>query len=185
MYDNLKDPADADITQQIYAFFVNRIAFILAEQGFSKDVIAAVVSVGADNVLEVHRRVAALQDLKGKPGFDPLAIAFKRVINIIKKAEQKDFDTLELDVNRFLHASEKSLFKTSVAVKSRANHLITTGRIEEALTEIASLKPSVDVFFEEVLVMDPDPVIRRNRLALLCTVAGVFEKIADFSKIST
>jgi glycyl-tRNA synthetase beta chain len=185
LYDNLKDPADADITQQIYAFFVNRIAFILAEQGFSKDVIAAVVSVGADNVIDVHRRVAALQDLKGKPGFDPLAIAFKRVINIIKKANQEDFEAVEPDIDRFLHASEKSLFKAYKSVKERADQLTETGRIEEALAAIASLKPSVDAFFEAVLVMDPDPTIRRNRLALLCTVAGVFEKVADFSKIST
>ena len=185
LYDNFQALTETDIAKQVYDFFVSRIAFILAEQGFSKDVIAAVVSVGADNVIEVHRRVAALEDLKGKPGFDPLAIAFKRVINIIKKADQKDFKAVEPDVDRFLHASEENLFKTSGAVKSDANHLIKTGRIEEALADIASLKPSIDAFFEAVLVMDPDPDIRRNRLALLRTVAGVFEKVADFSKIST
>ena len=185
LYDISKELSTADIAKQIYDFFVNRIAFILAEQGFSKDVIAAVVSVGADNVLEVHRRVAALEELKGKPGFDPLAVAFKRVINIIKKADQEDFEDAEPDIDSFWHASEKNLFKAYQTAKNSVDQLIETGRIEEALAAIASLKPSVDAFFEEVLVMDPDPAVRRNRLALLCTVARVFEKIADFSKIST
>jgi glycyl-tRNA synthetase beta chain len=170
---------------QIHTFFVNRISFMLAEQGFSKDVIAAVIGVDAKNVVDVHKRVAALEELKGKPGFEPLAVAFKRVINIIKKADKHEFDSAVLNVDGFLSSSERELFSTYKRVKESVDLRMEKGQIKEALFDIASLKSCVDAFFEAVLVMDPDPDIRRNRLILLNTVAGVFEKIADFSKIST
>ncbi len=48
-----------------------------------------------------------------------------------------------------------------------------------------TLKPDVDRFFDEVLVDDPDQELKSNRLALLSEVSGLFELIADFSKIST
>lgn len=174
-----------EIVEQVHAFFISRISFILAEQGFSKDVIAAVISVGGDNVIDVRRRVRALEALKGKPGFEPLAVAFKRVVNIIKKADKSELKAIVLNTDAFVHPSEGALFKAYEQVKGRVDALMKDGRLDEAIAQITSLRAEVDTFFEEVLVMDPDPAVRRNRLALLNTVAGLFEKIADFSKIST
>ena len=74
-----------ETAEKVYAFIQNRMAHILVEKGFSKDVVAAVTSAGAENVPNVWQRVKALQDLKGAPDFEPLAAAFKRVVNIIKK----------------------------------------------------------------------------------------------------
>ena len=174
-----------ELSEKVLGFFINRISHILAEQGFSKDVIAAVVQVGADNIIDLHRRVAALEALKGKPDFEPLAVAFKRVVNIIKKADQSELKTISLDPAAFVDPTENALFATSKTVKERVDQQITAGDLNAALTEIATLRADVDAFFDGVLVMDPDAQIRRNRLALLNTVAGLFEKIADFSKIST
>lgn len=185
LYELAADVRSADIAEQVQSFFVSRISFILSEQGFSKDVIAAVVSVGAENVIDVHRRVEALEALKGRPGFEPLAVAFKRVVNIIKKADSSELKAIGLDTAAFVHPSENDLFKAYDLVKVRAEQLMGKGQLDEAIAEIASLRPNVDAFFDEVLVMDPDPAVRRNRLALLNTVAGLFEKVADFSKIST
>ena len=50
---------------------------------------------------------------------------------------------------------------------------------------IASLRDRVDAFFDGVLVMAEEADIRRNRLALLSVIAALFNKFADFSKIST
>ncbi len=175
----------AEARKQIYEFFVNRISFILAEQGFSKDVIAAVVSVGADDIIDVRRRVSALEGLKGRPGFEPLAVAFKRVVNIIKKADKKELKVISLRPENFVDASEKDLFNAFETAKVRVGQHMKDGELDAALTQIAAVRPQVDAFFDGVLVMDPDPEIRRNRLALLNTIAGLFETVADFSKIST
>ncbi len=175
----------SEARKQIYDFFVNRISFILSEQDFSKDVIAAVVSVGADDVIDVRRRVAALENLKGQPGFEPLAIAFKRVVNIIKKADKSELKAISLRPEELTDPSEKELYNAFETAKVSVVRHIQDGDLDVALAKIADLRPQVDAFFDGVLVMDPDPRIRRNRLALLNTIAGLFETVADFSKIST
>ena len=76
-----------EIADKVSIFLHNRMTHQLAEEGFSKDVIAAVASVSIDNAPDVWNRVRALQDLKTAPDFEPLAVAFKRVVNIIKKAK--------------------------------------------------------------------------------------------------
>ena len=52
-----------------------------------------------------------------------------------------------------------------------------------AYAALAALRPDVDRFFDEVMVMDPDPAQRDNRLALLRALHEVFAPLADFSKL--
>jgi glycyl-tRNA synthetase beta chain len=59
------------------------------------------------------------------------------------------------------------------------------GDWDSALGAIAGLREPVDAFFDDVMVMDDDPAIRRNRLALLASISAIFDQIADFSQIST
>ena len=149
----------------------------------SKDVIAAVTSVSADRIPDVERRVSALEKLKGKPGFEPLAAAFKRVENIIKKATP----TAAVPVNPalFAHASEGGLHSACQTVTAQVERLMGQGDLDSALGAIATLRDPVDAFFNDVMVMADDDAVRRNRLALLSSISAVFGQIADFSQIST
>lgn len=172
-----------EIADLVYKFLQNRLTHQLTEEGFSKDVIAAVADVSADNLTNVWNRVRALQDLKTAPDFEPLAIAFKRVVNIIKKADlpaRKDVDT-----SLFEKESESALYKAYKAANNKVAGLMEKGRLDQALREIASLRDSVDAFFDGVMVMAEDKKIRNNRLALLGLIADLFGLFADFSKIST
>jgi glycyl-tRNA synthetase beta chain len=166
----------------ILTFFKNRMSRQLADEGFSKDVITSVISAGADSVPEVWNRVKALQRLKGAPDFEPLAVAFKRVVNIIRKAE--GFSGAQVDEQLFQHASETDLLAAFNAVQVEALVHLEAGRFEEGLLAIASLRDPVDAFFDGVLVMAEELDIRHNRLALLGVIAGLFDKFADFSKLS-
>jgi glycyl-tRNA synthetase beta chain len=173
----------SEIADMVYKFLQNRLTHQLTEEGFSKDVIAAVADVSADNLTNVWNRVRALQDLKTAPDFEPLAIAFKRVVNIIKKADlpaRKDIDT-----SLFENESESALYKAYKAANNKVAGLMEKGRLDQALREIASLRDSVDAFFDGVMVMAEDKKIRNNRLALLGLIADLFGLFADFSKIST
>ena len=182
--DTDKSEQDAKtVSGNVYTFFQNRVSHLLAEDGFSKDVIAAVVSVSIDNIPDVWRRVEALETLKNKPDFEPLAVAFKRVVNIIKKAELDK--TGAVDEGLFQDKSESALYTAYNDVKQKVAALLKKGDFTKALHEIATLRSPVDTFFDDVLVMTDDVQIQNNRLALLGEIASLFKDIADFSKIST
>ena len=53
----------------------------------------------------------------------------------------------------------------------------------QALTLLAQLRPAVDAFFDHVMVMDEDPKLRANRLALLAQMRGLFAGVADLSRL--
>jgi glycyl-tRNA synthetase beta chain len=132
-------------------------------------------------------KTRALQELKSQPDFEPLAVAFKRVVNIIKQAAAKEMEPVSgpIDEKLFQHASETALFAAYGTVKEKVAEHLKGGNFNQALLEIASLRPCVDAFFDGVLVMAEDPRLRANRLALLGRIAELFALFADFSKIST
>lgn len=167
----------------VFTFLKNRLSRLLADEGLSKDLIAAVISVSAARIPDVENRVSALQKLKGRPGFEPLAAAFKRVENILKKAPQAT--AAPVDPTLFAHASEGDLHATCQTVATQVQHLMDKGDLDSALGAIATLRDPVDAFFNDVMVMAEDEAIRRNRLALLASISAIFGQIADFSQIST
>jgi len=171
------------IQEQVYTFLRNRMTNLLIDDGFSRDTVAAVLSVAADNIPDTWRKADALEQLKAKPDFEPLAVAFKRVVNIIKKAE--DITTNDPDRKLFQHESEAALLNAFERVKTRVEDDLANGLYGQALVKIASLRDPVDVFFEAVMVMADDIKVRHNRLALLGMIANLFGKFADFSKLST
>jgi glycyl-tRNA synthetase beta chain len=173
----------AEIKAQVFTFLQNRMANLLVERGFSKDTVAAVLSVASDNIPDCWKRAEALERLKAKPDFEPLAVAFKRVMNIIKKADQ--FQAGHVDQRLFQHVSEARLLAAYESVKNQVEEDLAKGSYEEALVKMASLRDAVDAFFEGVLVMADDQTIRRNRLLLLGRIAALFGNLADFSKLST
>ncbi len=173
----LDETADA-----ILEFLKNRVSAILAEEGISRDVIAAVADISIDHVPHLWKRARALESLKSDADFNPLAIAFRRVVNIIRKNEA---DTAgEVDESRFEDESETVLWNAVKEVSGTVDALLATGEFESALRQIATLRTPVDAFFDGVMVMAEDPVLKSNRLALLGRIAALFDAIADFSRIS-
>lgn len=178
-----KNRKNKETEDRVYDFLKDRIAHLLAEEGFSKDTISAIVSVSADHVPNVFNRVRALEKLKAKPDFEPLAISFKRVVNIIKKAGH--FETKDVDESLFHDECEASLFASYKEVKNKIYYDLDKGYFDQAFLDMALLRDSIDAFFDGVLVMAEDVRIRNNRLALLKNIADLFGLFADFSKIST
>ncbi len=167
----------------VYSFLKSRIAYLLAEEGFSKDIISAVISVSVDHIPNIWNRARALENLKTKPDFEPLSIAFKRVVNIIKKAELPK--SKDVDENLFQDKCETALCEAYKKVNKKVLYDLDKGLFDQALYDIASLRNVVDDFFDGVLIMTEDKKIRENRLALLINIADMFGMFADFSKIST
>jgi glycyl-tRNA synthetase beta chain len=174
--------AASETGTKVCAFFESRMASIMAEDGFDKDTVAAVLGVGLKDVPAAWRRVDALQQLKDKPDFEPIAVSFKRVVNIIRRAE--GFVPRTVEEGLLAHPSESGLLAAYRAVHGQVQDDLSRGRYAEALARVATLRPPVDTFFDDVMVMAEDAQIRQNRLSLLALIAGLFDTFADFSKLS-
>jgi glycyl-tRNA synthetase beta chain len=186
LFDDKISGEKSEIAGQVLTFFQHRMEHLLAEEGFPKDIIAAVVSVSLDNIPAVRKRTKALEALKAKPDFEPLAIAFKRVANIIKQAKQKgDQIGLKTDPILFEENCEQTLHDAVKQVKEAVSGDLNTGAFDQALLTVADLKEPVDAFFDGVMVLTDDEQVKKNRLALLGEIADLFANFADFSKIST
>ena len=174
------------LTQKVYSFLQNRIIQLLADQGYAKDTITAVVDVSIDHVPNLWSRLEALESLKAKPDYEPLTVAFKRVVNILKKSgKQKGPERLgKVTENLFEHESESALFAAYQKVEKKVSEAMDKGLFEKALQDIATLRGPVDAFFDGVMVLAKDQNVRRNRMALLEHIATLFGKFADFSKLS-
>ena len=173
------------LTKKIIDFLKGRMAHLLEEEGISKDAVAAVLAVSKDNIPTIWQKAHALQQLKAEPDFEILATAFKRVVNIIRKADSSETVTQTVNESLFEHDSESALFNQYKNVKQSVDTHIKNGHIDRAFADIASMRESVDRFFDDVMVMAENIDMRRNRLALLGQISGLFERVADFSKIST
>ncbi|MBI9074079.1 MAG: glycine--tRNA ligase subunit beta [Desulfatibacillum sp.] len=181
----VKDKATEDLSEtreKVISFMADRLAHMLAEQGFSKDVIQAAIAISCDDIPYLWQRVAAVEKLKTLPDYEALAQTFKRVANIIKQAAEKGaLPEKNVDPSLFEKDCEQALLDAFKATEEKINGL----GVDEALLEIAKLRPAVDVFFVDVMVMAEDEKVRENRLALLAGIAGLFGRFADFSRIST
>jgi glycyl-tRNA synthetase beta chain len=178
--------ADQDITetvQKVADFFSGRMTNLLADDGYSRDVVAAVTAVSVNRVPDVWNRVQALEKLKAEPDFEPLAVAFKRVVNIIKKADTAE--SRAVNEGLFEAPCEGNLYSAFQSIRQQVGECLDDGRFDEALRKIATLRPAVDAFFDGVMVMAENEAIRRNRLALLGEISDLFASFADFSKLST
>ncbi|OEU79497.1 MAG: glycine--tRNA ligase subunit beta [Desulfobacterales bacterium C00003060] len=189
-----KTSADTEQTaQKVLTFFQHRMEHLLAEEGFARDIIAAVLSASMDNIPSVRKRTGALEALKAKPDFQPLAIAFKRVANIIKQAQQRG-EVVSGDVKKhqgidpglFHEPCEQDLYDAFQKVRQDISEdMKAGGTFDGALLAVATLKGPVDAFFDGVMVLTEDEHLRQNRLFLLGEIAELFTSFADFSKIST
>ena len=177
--DRLKKPAQ-DVKKDVIEFFRARFENQLISQGHPYDVVDAVLSTGIEDFGRSLRKITAMEAFKSHPDFEPLAIAFKRVANILK-----NFPGGAVDPESFAGDAESTLYKAYLEIRDRAVGLTEKEDYEGALVEMARLRKPVDAFFEAVLVMDPDEKVRLNRLSLLWEISGMIYRIADFSKIVT
>ena len=169
----------AEIRGDVVEFLRLRLVNMLTGQGVPQDVVDAVLAASFDDVADALARVKALAELKGREDFEPLAVAFKRVVNIIKGGVGTP-----VDVTLFESACEGALYDATRQVGTQVASLVATGDYTAALRAIAGIRGAVDAFFEGVMVMADKEAVRSNRLALLTGVARLFEGIADFSRIA-
>ncbi|MBC8282883.1 MAG: glycine--tRNA ligase subunit beta [Nitrospinae bacterium] len=167
-----------EIRKHVEDLFSQRYKTLLNGEGFPYDAIDCVLSTGMDSVVDVKAKVEAFSDLKKQPYFEPLAIAFKRVASILNKKVDG-----EIDPGLLNEPAEKQLYQAFLNLRNPVLDHIENKEFSKALEKMGEIKPAVDEFFDNVMVMVDDPSLRKNRLCLLRDISGLFSDLADFSKI--
>jgi glycyl-tRNA synthetase beta chain len=169
---------------QVLDFLLDRAKFVLRErEKFSYDEVNAVFRAGVDDLVDAHKRLMALRAIRKSKNFEPLAVSFKRIRNILEKSNFKKDEVAAIQTDLFESGAERELFAAVRSAASKVQAEKRAGRYQEALEVVAGLRKAVDDFFEQVMVMAENEAVRRNRLALLSEILREFTTIADFSEL--
>ena len=176
-----------DYAGSVRAFLRERLEFYLKDaRGHAYDAVNAVLAADADDVVDAVARVGAVSKVRGSTDFESICVAFKRMKNILRQAEETKRRIADhLNSSALAEDPEKQLAALIPTTASTVEKLRATHNYEQALLEVAKLRPAVDKFFDKVMVMVDDEKLRANRLALLQTLVKEFSTIADFSEIVT
>lgn len=167
------------VSGELRDFMLERIQHYFREvRGYKYDEINAVLASGVSTLADVEARLAALAAVRPTSDFEPLAASCKRIRNILKQA---NFNGIGLIDQGLLEAGPEQTLADRLATFVLANERDYTKR----LVAVAAFRPSVDAFFDKVLVNAQDQAVRTNRLTLLNKLFTEFSTIADFSEIVT
>lgn len=167
------------LLKEIEAFFINRIKTVFVDYGFSKDEIEAAVSLGFTDIYDAFCKVQALHEFRSTSSQFPLLFeVYKRAKGQLNNQASIAFNPVLLKEN-----AEKKLDEKLNITAPEFDKAITARNYDQAYEMIAHIQPYIATLFEEVKILDDNPQLRDNRIALLQRVFGLFERLLDFSKI--
>ena len=179
--------ATVDYPNAINGFFRERLEFYLKDsRGYAYDVVNAVLAAGSGDIVDDLARAEAVTKVRSSGDFASISVAFKRMKNILRQArESGKIPSSRIEQAALIEDAERELAALIPPTAERVRTLRAERNYDQALLEIAKLRPAVDKFFDKVMVMVDDERVRANRLALLETLVKEFSTIADFSEIVT
>ena len=179
--------ADEAVRTKIEVFFAERLEFYLREaKGQAYDVVKAVLAAGANDVRDAVARAEAVTQVRGGEDFAAVSAAFKRMKNILAQAAEKgDLPRGDEDKVGTPVEAESALSAKAAEVGKQVSGLAERRDYVPALEAMATLRPTIDTFFDKVMVMDPEREVRHRRLLMLQRILRTFSGIADFSEIVT
>jgi len=178
------EPFKADASVDFVTFLLDRFAGMLKELGYTTLQVDAVLSQRPAQLNLVPRQLEAVKAFQALAEAESLAAANKRVGNLLRQAESKGETFASVARVDLKEASELALFDTLASVHERAGALHACGDYTGYLKAFAVLKAPVDAFFDSVMVMTDDPLLRKARLALLRDLRDAMNRIADLSRLA-
>ena len=178
---------DRKYEDSMKTFFRERLEFYLRDVcGYAYDVVKAVLSADADDVVDSLARAEAVKQVQHMPEFQAIGAACKRMRNILRQADEKGIAPAEsFEARKDSSDEEKNLIQYLEQSGANVEQHRNKKEYVEALRLLSTAREPVDSFFDKVMVMVEDQQVRANRLALLRTLLREFSTIADFSEIVT
>ena len=173
----------ASIAAEVYDYVLERLRAYYLEggTGITTEMFDAVLATRPASPLDFDTRLRALSAFLALPDAASLAAANKRVANILRKAGESAPHAV--DPQALQAPAERQLFDALHERREGVSTATARKDYAQALTLLAQLRPAVDAFFDHVMVMDEDPKLRANRLALLAQMRGLFAGVADLSRL--
>lgn len=165
------------LLERLRGYYLEGVGGVLARH----DAFEAVLARQPASLVDFHQRLVAVLEFERLDAATALAAANKRIANILRQAESEVLG--DVDVGMLHEEAEQALHERVQALAEDVRPLVEGRQYREALVRLATLREAVDRFFDEVLVMDPDPAVRGNRLALLASLRELFMGIADVSRL--
>jgi len=166
-----------EIQRQILDFLAGRLKVVLNDGGYKYDVVDAVLAEQSANPAASARAVKQLQEWVRRDDWPKVLPGYARCVRIIRSA-QVDTTKFKVDAKAFVEEDEKKLYE---AVRHNARAQPAT--VDEFLNIVVKLIPSINAFFDKVLVMAENEKVKQNRLALVGQIANLSRGIADLSKL--
>jgi len=169
------------VAVDLHGFMLERLRNLLRERGHAPDEVEAVVGQNPTRIDLVLPRLKAVQTFRALPEAQALASANKRIRNILKKTEVSQ---AQVDTALLSEAAERNLHAATARLLPSVRSLVDGEDYTEALRLLAGVRKEVDTFFDEVMVMTDEPLVRNNRLALLAQLEALMNQVADISKLA-
>jgi glycyl-tRNA synthetase beta chain len=175
----------SSVALDVFQFMMDRLRVLLKDalkdQGAAGDQVEAVVSQNPTRIDQVPARLAAVAEFARLPEAEALAAANKRIQNILRKAETSG---AAVDAALLQEDAERTLFAAVTTLRPNVEAALANLDYTGALMQLSSLRAPVDRFFDEVMVMAEEPLVRANRLGLLSSLGGLMNSVADISQLS-
>jgi glycyl-tRNA synthetase beta chain len=173
------------LADDVGGFVLERLRSYYADQGVGSTAFDAVAALGLGGVASLpdfDRRLRAIAGFAAQPEAPALAAANKRIRNILRKHSAPLPEAV--DAARLAEPAERALHAALAEALADTDPLLARRDYVGVLRRLAALRPSVDAFFDGVMVMADDPAVRDNRLALLRQLADRFATVAAVEQLS-
>lgn len=167
--------------KSVFDYMTDRLHAYYVDRGIRVDVLDAVISTRPTRPLDINNRLVAVDAFRQLAEAESLAAANKRIDNILKKIKGKLPDTV--DETLLQEPAEKDLYQLLTKLDDQVQSLIDEAKYQDALSQLSTLRQSIDQFFDGVMVMADDEKLKNNRIALLHKLHSLFMQIADISKL--
>jgi glycyl-tRNA synthetase beta chain len=173
----------AGVDLEVYDFIAERFRGLLLDRadGTTGDMIDAVLASRPASPWDAVTRLEALKYFLLLPDAAVLTAINKRIANILRKNPRQAGLTVE--ASALTEEAELTLHAVLESLSGGVHLALEERRYTDALTALTSLAAAVDDFFDRIMVMAPDPMVRANRLALLHDVQALLVGVADLSKL--
>ncbi len=175
----------AEVLEKLGDFISSRLRAYFTGQGFETRVVDAAIGAGFRDVTALKARVEALAEFAKADGFEQSVLTFKRAANIIKKQGSEEGVELTggFEMDRLVEEQEVKLAEKLDETADRFEELWKNDEFAKLFAILGELRPYVDDFFDNVMVICEDKGLKNNRLNLLQALVDRLSRLADFGAL--
>lgn len=180
LYEYIKDLGltfnHEEVIQNVRDFFFGRIKTMLQEEGIRYDIIDAVL-IPESEIQDIFAKAIELNQWFNEDR-SKFVDAYNRINNLTKNV-----DFTEVNEELLKEDEEKNLYNKFIEINEKFNDSLSSENYKEAMNVLNELVPSIDAFFDNVMVMAEDEKVRQNRLALINSIEENIQKILKIENI--